>query len=169
MAGGVIGFHLARLTLRARLASSSRPSLTPEHNDMAEFNPKGDVECLEPNLVTMRLQGKVEQRDLSTLFDRFEPFVVDQPFFLIAVDMREVKGATPEARRIAADRLASLPKFYIAVITAGFAQRMIAKLVLTAHEMLNRGHSTSGFFDDDDSAKAWLLERGEAEKAAARG
>jgi hypothetical protein len=118
-----------------------------------------DLECIEPNLVSMRLRGVVDHETLSAFFDEFEPFVVEKPFFVIEVDMREIKSATPEARRVAAERLARLPKFSIAVITEGFAQRMIAKLVLTAHEMLNRGHSSTGFFTDSASARAWLLER----------
>lgn len=126
---------------------------------------QGDLECIEPNLVSMRLRGVVDHETLGSFFDQFEHFVSGKPFFVIEVDMRELKSATPDARRVAAERLARLPKFSIAVITTGFAQRMIAKLVLTAHEMLNRGHSSTGFFPDSESARAWLLERAREQAA----
>lgn len=119
----------------------------------------GDLQCIEPNLVCMRLRGDVDHDTLTAFFDEFESFVSGKPFFVIEVDMRDLKSATPDARRVAAERLAGLPKFSIAVVTAGFAQRMIAKLVLTAHEMFNRGHSSTGFFTDSESSRAWLLDR----------
>ncbi len=74
-------------------------------------------------------------------------------------DMREIAGATPEARRIAAQRLSSLPKMCVAVITTGFGQRIIAKLVLTAIQMLKpESISRSKFFNSKDTARSWLQE-----------
>lgn len=120
---------------------------------------KSTVELVEPRMVRITLRGKVEGDALGTLIDEFEPAVRGERFWAIEADMREVTEATPEARRIGADRLARLPPFSMAVVTTGFAQRMIAKLVLTAVQMFKPGHLDTKTFGDSDSAKDWLRQR----------
>ena len=66
---------------------------------------------------------------------------------------------SPEARRIAAERFLKLPDRAIAMVGGGFAQRLFAKLVLTAVSMLSRNpRNASEFFQDVESARTWLRE-----------
>lgn len=126
---------------------------------MSKDTEASHLEFIEPCLVSLRLRGKVDHEELGELIDGFEPLVAERTFFALEVDMREVAGATPEARRIGAERLVRLPRFAIAIITTGFAQRMIAKLVVTAIQMLKPGQLTGKYFNDTESSRAWLLER----------
>jgi hypothetical protein len=91
--------------------------------------------------------------------DAIESHVANEPYLLLEADMSHIDGATPEARKIAADRLDALPDRAIAVVGGSFAQRIIAKLVLTALSMLGRkGRSEARFFSDSQSARNWLNE-----------
>jgi len=123
---------------------------------MTESTPHVDLELIEPSIVSVRLVGKIDEVEITKLVDGFEPFVRNKTVWGFEADMREIAGATPEARRIAAQRLSSLPKMCVAVITTGFGQRIIAKLVLTAIQMLKPGHLDVKFFNTKETARSWL-------------
>lgn len=111
---------------------------------------------VEPCLVEVKFFGVLEGPELDTLFDWMEAKVAGLPYFLIEADMSAISGAKPEARKLAADRLRSMPDFAIALVGGSFAQRIIAKLVLTAIEMLSKGKTKAGFFKDREASRAWL-------------
>jgi hypothetical protein len=69
---------------------------------------------------------------------------------------------TPATRKLCADRLRQLPDRAIAIVNAKFSQRILVKLVLTAVSMLDRSQRNNAvsFFDDSESARAWLREYG---------
>ena len=113
-------------------------------------------EFFEPCIVSASLHGKIDEAEIVKLVDEFEPLVKDREVWGFEVDMREIIGATPEARRIAAQRLSNLPRMMVAVVTSGFGQRIIAKLVLTAIQMLKPGHLSVKYFADHDTAREWL-------------
>ncbi|MCA9708312.1 MAG: STAS/SEC14 domain-containing protein [Myxococcales bacterium] len=111
---------------------------------------------VEPNIVSVTLQGKIDEAQITALVDGFEPLIKDTKVWGFQADMRDIAGATPEARRIAAQRLSGLPKMLVAVVTVGFAQRIIAKLVLTAIQLLKPGHVSVKYFNDMATARDWL-------------
>ena len=111
---------------------------------------------VEPCLIEVKFFGILEGPELHGLFDWMAEAVKGLPYFVIEADMSAIQGATPEARKIAADRLRNMPDFAIALVGGSFAQRIIAKLVLTAVEMLSRGKTKSGFFRDQESSRVWL-------------
>jgi hypothetical protein len=126
-------------------------------------------EYVPPRLVSIRFQGTLDESEARAVMDAIESCVANEPYLLLEADMSQIDGATPEARKIAADRLDALPDRAIAVVGGSFAQRIIAKLVITALTMLGRsGKSEARFFSDSQSARAWLHEYA-ARKDAARG
>lgn len=125
---------------------------------MSERDLQSTFEFVEPCTGRIRLVGKVEAEDLRFLFDQLEEHIRGQPYFLLEVDMSDIDSTTPEARRLAAERLGRWQRHALAVVTSSFAGRMIAKLVLTANDMLNGGRTKSGFFKDLDGARQWLAQ-----------
>jgi hypothetical protein len=111
---------------------------------------------VDPCLCRVKFLGVLEGPELEDLFDWMAMKVEGLPYFLIEADMSAISGATPEARKLAADRLRSMPDFAISLVGGTFSQRIIAKLVLTAVEMLTRGKTKAGFFKDEESSRAWL-------------
>jgi hypothetical protein len=119
-----------------------------------------ELELVEPAFVSVRFHGKLEADEITAVLDQIEAFVKDEPFFAFEAHMGNIDGASPEARRITADRLRQLPPWAIGVVGGGFAQRTLAKLVLTAVSILSSGDKiVNRFFDDSDSARAWLRQQ----------
>ena len=114
-------------------------------------------ELLEPRYIRLRFLGEMDGPQMEALMEAMEESVGDEPYFLLEADVREVKAVSAEARRIAAERFLRLPDRAIAMVGGGFAQRLFAKLVLTAVYMLSRNpRNASEFFQDSASAQAWL-------------
>ncbi|MCX4246288.1 hypothetical protein [Paraliomyxa miuraensis] len=126
-----------------------------------------ELEFVEPGFVSVRFHGRLEADEITIVLDRIEEFVKDEPFFAFEAIMADIDGASPDARRITAERLRRLPTWAIAVVGGGFAQRTLAKLVLTAISILNSADkNTTAFFNDSDSAHKWLREQLENSKTA---
>lgn len=115
-----------------------------------------EYEFVAPDMVRVWYYGRLEGPELATLFDWMDDQVGSLAHCLVEADMSGVKTASPNARRLAADRLAQLPKLSVAVVSSNFAQRMIAKLVLTAMELLRRGQTRTAFFKNSEDAQQWL-------------
>lgn len=115
-----------------------------------------EFEVVEPGFVCVRYHGQLSADETNAVLDAIEGEVMGREFFMFEADMGDIQGASPEARRVAAQRLKNLPNFAMAVVGGSFAQRMIAKLVLTAIRMLGSDKTTAKFFSDSDSARAWL-------------
>ena len=118
---------------------------------------QNDFEFVPPCLVHVAFRGVLDTDDLGAVFDRVSEAIAGQGYLLVQVEWGEVEKVTPEARRLAAERLKVLPDHAIAIVGGNFGQRAIARLVLTAAQMLTPGRTRSGFFKDNDSARAWLV------------
>ena len=116
-----------------------------------------DFEVLGPRFIYLGLHGKFTADEATAVFDAIEEHVKGEPYFLLEVDMSDVKGASPESRRISAEKLGSLPPRAIAIVSKSFAQRMIAKLVLTAVSLLGDGKkNVAEYFSTREDAQQWL-------------
>ncbi len=119
-------------------------------------------EWVEPRLVSASPRGKLQADDTQAFFEVVEARIQNEPYFLWEVNVSELDGMTASARRIAADSLVRLPDRAIAVVGGKFAEKILAKLVLTAVTILDstpRNNQVS-FFTDSDSARAWLHDYG---------
>jgi hypothetical protein len=122
-----------------------------------------DVKYLDKRLVRVQVFGKLDGEEAGMLMDAVESHVADEPYFMLQTVISHVDGATPSARRTAADRLRQMPPRFIAIVGGSFAQRTTAKLVLTATTLLGSRAKTKGaFFEDEEEARAWLREQAAA-------
>ena len=118
-----------------------------------------EFELVEPRYLRIRFLAEMDGPEMLALMEAMEESIGKEPFFLLEADVREVKGVSPDARRIAAERFLKLPDRAIAMVGGGFAQRLFAKLVLTAVSMLSRNpRNASEFFQHPEAARAWLRE-----------
>lgn len=122
-----------------------------------------EFEALGSRLFRIRLHGYFTPEEALAVFDVLTEHVRDEPYFLLEVDMSDLTGASPEARRISAEKLGPLPHRAIAIVSSNFAQRIIAKLVLTAVSILEKtNRNTTSYFATSEEAQEWLeSKRGE--------
>ncbi len=119
--------------------------------DAAEF------EFVEPRFVSIRLVGKLDGIQMGAIMDALEDAVTEEPFFALELFMGNLESLTPESRRIAAERLQTLPDRAIAVIGGSYQQNILAKLVLTAVAVLTKNEANlAKFFSEPAEARQWL-------------
>lgn len=109
-------------------------------------------------IVSVRFFGELNALETEAVFRRIDDCVGDLPYWQLRVHMDSVHVVTPDARRIAADRLKGLPPRSIAIVGGSFGQRMIAKLVLKAALMIDRDNNEGRWFETDAEAETWLRE-----------
>lgn len=129
---------------------------------MVEAN-RIEVSFKPPRLVSVVIHGNYDVPQANETFDRIDALVGQNDYFLLEVVMDHIAKTSAEARRVAAQRLQGLPRRVIAITGGSFAQRIAAKLVLTAALALDskntKGNRTP--FRSSDEAQAWLIEAGE--------
>ncbi|MEX1369101.1 MAG: STAS/SEC14 domain-containing protein [Nannocystaceae bacterium] len=132
----------------------------------------GDIQYdwLERNLFLSHNFGDLKEDETRCLLDIIEDKIKDDPYFLWMVDVVDLTGMSPSARRICAERLRRLPDRAIAIVNAKFSQRILVKLVLTAVAMLDstQRNNEVSFFEDRESAKAWLLDYAQRREDSAK-
>lgn len=118
-----------------------------------------DFEIVEPGFISVRFHGRLEAEETRAVFSLITEAIQGRPFFVLEAVMDDIDGMTPEARRVAAEHLRRLPDRAFAVVGGSFAQKIIAKLVLTAVSMIGRSdRNIARFFPDKESAREWLRE-----------
>ncbi|MEX1368450.1 MAG: STAS/SEC14 domain-containing protein [Nannocystaceae bacterium] len=117
-----------------------------------------EFEVVEPAFVSVRFHGSLDVDEALAVFDAIDEAVAGESYCLMEAFMTHIEGASPEARRVSAERLKTIPHMAMAVVGGSFAQRMLAKLVLTAVNMIGSHELVAKFFKDSESARAWLRE-----------
>lgn len=120
---------------------------------------KLEFEHIPPRLVSVKFDGPLEVDGATEAMDKMEAAIGQEPYFLMEVIVEGLEGVSAEARRVSAERVGRLPSRSIAIVGGTFAQRVVAKLVLTAIVTLGRGKTKAAtrIFDDSASARAWLM------------
>jgi hypothetical protein len=76
---------------------------------------------------------------------------------LLIVDLRQGGKIDPEARKVGARSPKPAKRYFTAFVGAGFGMRVIIDMWNRATNILQGRKYQSEFFDDLDSARAWLL------------
>lgn len=118
---------------------------------------RGEFRFTPPNKGWLKVYGKVSEDQIAEILKQAAEASSGLPYFLLEVDISEMDGATPEARRVTAKYFREMPPLALAILGGSFAQRTIAKLVLKAAQILQgENKDASDFFTDQQSAAAWL-------------
>lgn len=136
---------------------------------MAALSERFQLEHVPPHLVRLKFEGDLGSDDVVAIFERIEPWIAGQPFWLFEIDISALKEASQEARRAAAERIGNTPPYSMALFGGSLAQRAIATLFLKVSELFSGSKDVSTkFIKDGESARAWLVEEGRRRAAKAR-
>jgi hypothetical protein len=81
---------------------------------------------------------------------------------LVICNLREFGGMDGETRRLGATNPKPAKRYFTAYIGAGFSLRVFVNMWNRATNFLQGEKYVAGFFDDEASARAWLLAQREA-------
>ena len=112
--------------------------------------------------------GTSDGPEMAAFMDRVKHYSAGRPYFQMLVDLREGSGASPEARRIAAEAMREMPPRDIAFFGGSFANRMLANLILRAIELLGSAPMKHVFAATEEEAVHWLNERRDARQGSAQ-
>lgn len=119
-----------------------------------------DIKQLGDRMVRVQVFGALDGESMGMLMDAIESYVMGEPYCLFEAVITHMAMISADGRRIAVDRLLQMPQISLAVVGGNFAQKVSAKLVMTAVTVLGpRERIRSAFFDDEDEARRWLREQ----------
>ncbi|UQA59724.1 STAS/SEC14 domain-containing protein [Polyangium aurulentum] len=119
---------------------------------------KHSIHFEEPDITVLTYRGRLNAEEVRALTAVGEMGPHAGRFQLSIVDAREFGGVDPAARRAAAERPVQMSRVFAAYVGASFTMRAVITMTNRASKLL-RGHSRDvAFFDDFDSARAWLGE-----------
>lgn len=136
---------------------------------MAALSERFQLEHVPPRLVRLKFEGDLGRDDVVAIFERIEPWIAGQPFWLFEIDISALKEASQDARRVAAERIGNTPPYSMALFGGSLAQRAIATLFVKVSELFSGSKDVSTkFIKDGEAARAWLLEEERRRVAKAR-
>ena len=121
----------------------------------------GEFRAHPPNRAWVKAIGKIEEDGISVLLQQVLDFSEGFPYLLLEIDISEMTGASPEARRVSSKLFNQMPPIAFALVGGTFAQRTLAKLVIKAVEVLRgKGRLVSSFFATTEEALEWMEGQG---------
>ncbi|MDI1480010.1 STAS/SEC14 domain-containing protein [Polyangium sp. y55x31] len=111
-----------------------------------------------PDLVVLSLHGPIEPDEMVALYDLLEGVAGGQPVMLLS-DVSRSSGPTTQARKIAAKDPRAKLMGPMAMVGANFQVRVVVSMLETAARLMQGKTSPTEFFDDEETARAWLAEQ----------
>lgn len=120
----------------------------------------------EPGIAVHFYRGPITVEDMRILVDLPDMEEHEGKFQLGLYDMHEFGGLDATARKMGAERPRPAGVYYSAYVGASFKMRVVVSLFMRASNLLQGAKNVVAFFDDHESAKAWLTECREKHLAA---
>jgi hypothetical protein len=114
-----------------------------------------------PDIVHMRLQGKVTLEECRMLNDAHLAYGKEVPYFFYLIDLTELEDLPPAVRKEASETVKLLPLRGTVVKNAPLKAKVLARLLLTAANLFRRGPEANPltFCDTEDEARVWYEKR----------
>ena len=136
---------------------------------MTQLSDRFTLEHVPPQLVRLKVEGDLDGHDIHAIFERIEPWIAGQPFWLFEIDISGLTASSVEARRAAAERIGKTPAYAMALVGGSLAQRAMATLFLKLSELFSGSRDIAHkFVKDGPAARAWLLEEARRRTLKAR-
>jgi len=120
-------------------------------------NKPGEFRAHPPNRAWIKVYGKIQEDEISAVLEEVLAFSEKLTYLLLEIDISDMSGATPEARRVSAKLFNQMPPIAYALVGGTFTQRALAKLVLKAVELLRgKERQVFSFFPTSEGAIKWL-------------
>jgi hypothetical protein len=122
----------------------------------------------DDDLMVMKYRGPVSVAEATELIGiHDEKLAADGDLYVLA-DLLELGTVTPEARHVAGARPKSLPGYCVAYVVVDFRMKLLMGVFLRAVSLLTPSKIVHRFFDEQESARAWLREMREQRRPAGR-
>jgi hypothetical protein len=114
-----------------------------------------------PDVVYMKLQGKVTLEECRMLNEAHLEYGKDVPYFFYLLDLTDLEDLPPAVRKEASETVKLLPLRGTAVKNAPLRAKVLARLLLTAANLFRRGPEANPlvFVETEDEAQAWYEKR----------
>jgi hypothetical protein len=114
-----------------------------------------------PDIVHMKLQGKVTLEECEMLNEAHLEYGKDVPYFFYLIDLAELEDLPPAVRKAASETVKLLPLRGTVVKDAPLRAKVLARLLLTAANLFRRGPEANPltFVDTEEEAWAWYEKR----------
>lgn len=115
----------------------------------------------EPDILVMKLFGKVTQKEGSEINRRHLELGRDRERLFYLIDMTDFEGMDPELRKEAGLTMKTLPLRGIAVYRASLTARVVAKLVVGAMNVFRSADDKAPLeaCESEEEARAWIARR----------
>jgi hypothetical protein len=114
-----------------------------------------------PDVVYMKLQGKVTLEECRKLNEAHLEYGRDVPYFFFLLDLEDLEDLPPAVRKEASETVKLLPLRGTAVKNAPLRAKVLARLLLTASNLFRRGPEANPlvFVETEEEALAWYEKR----------
>jgi len=113
----------------------------------------------EPGIAVITYRGNITLDEMRVLAAVPEFPEHQRKFQLTLCHMKNFGGVESAARRAGTDREWKSEQYFVAYVNASFSTRIMANMWTRAMNVLKGPKNHLGFFDDHESAKAWLVEQ----------
>ena len=111
-----------------------------------------------PDIVHVRVIGDVTESDTIELLTRSDQCATERDHQFWLVDVRQIGHIQPGARRRAASWPLSPSHWGTVAFGVGFAQQLLARMLLSAAKFLRGEVETVMLLSTEDEARTWLTE-----------
>ncbi|MDC3961199.1 hypothetical protein [Polyangium jinanense] len=111
----------------------------------------------EPGIAVHIYRGPITVDDMRILVALPDMDEHEGKFQLALFDMQAFGGLDSTARKMGAERPRPAGTYYSAYVGATFKMRVVVALFMRAANLLQGQKNVSAFFEDHESAKAWLI------------
>jgi hypothetical protein len=113
-----------------------------------------------PDIIRMQLVGEVSLEEAKAINARHKEFVAELSHFFYLIDLSKLSSIPAAVRKEAAGTLKELPLHGTAIYGAPLSARVVAKLLLTAVNLVRSDRKNPvQFFENEGEARLWLRER----------
>jgi hypothetical protein len=111
-----------------------------------------------PDIVVSRMVGELDGPTMALAMRQLIDWSRGRPYVLVLTDLSRVTGLSASARRELIIHGHKLPPRALAVFGGTFAVRVVTELLERASSLLGSQNRWAHHFDDEASARAWLVE-----------
>ncbi|HKV12034.1 MAG TPA: hypothetical protein VJ725_28070 [Thermoanaerobaculia bacterium] len=110
-----------------------------------------------PDIIRLKLVGVVSLEHAQEVNQAHRDFAQGLPHFFYLIDLSELDSIPAAVRKEAAGTLKDLPLYGTAIYGASLAARVVAKLLLTAVNLVRADRKNPvQFFETEGEARVWI-------------
>lgn len=113
-----------------------------------------------PDVVFCKTIGDVTEDEMIDLLTEMKRLAKDSPHFFLLNDLSQIGTISPQARKLAADRVSDLHLRGIAVYGASFSQRVVAMFIAQVLNLVGKSADRPiKIAESEAEARAWIEKR----------